>query len=152
MNTKAQQIAEKFFDESIRLGSLIWVPGQTDQYGENVKEFFEDVEEASDLTEILGFPISEETASELWNGDDDEIGEIWSKLFRAGRLGFIVKAETPWPFNFTEGGYSSGFGHYTSKWFYTEALDEAFVDRLIAWKESIVERARQKEAKSSKPI
>jgi hypothetical protein len=141
----SREIAETCFDENIRVEKIIWLAAQADQYPRDVQEFFEDAS-AEEQSELLDIKISKELADTLWHGDDDNIGEIFSRLGCKGRLGFLVKAATPIPFDFREGGgYSHcGFGRYRTKWFYTDALDPDFIKKLVAWKEEVVERERKK--------
>ena len=90
----------------------------------------------------------EEAAEERGTRLDDHLSDFMSRLYQAGKRGFLFEAATPTPQMFgADGGVTTyGFGWYQKKWFYTEALDEAFVQRLFDWKESFYEECRKKDA------
>ena len=127
-------IANTLFDESINVETIIWMSALADTLPSSAKDFFRD-ESVEDLSEIFGVEIPSD-----YDGDEEEISTF---LMRKKFYGFVVLAYTPVPVDFHEDGFTShGFGYTTGKWFYTEALDEAFAQRMVEWKESFVGKKR----------
>ncbi len=141
-------IRETAFDETIRTEAIIWLACQTDQIADDLREFFnESFDSIEQLTDVIGVELRSYETEQFEDGslDDDNIGEILIRMARKGRAGFLVQAATPFPHNFDKEStsYSTyGFGQYTTKWFYTDTLDEAFMARLVEWKEAFIEKQR----------
>lgn len=89
--------------------------------------------------------------------EEDEdlfVSTMYDHLIRDLRKeGFIVEVHCPVPQDFHEGGYSDyGFGYYIHEHFYTEALDQAFIDTVLAWKDKYIASERRKwDAKNKAP-
>ena len=131
-----KKLSELFFDKSIRVEVIVHLATMAGDYAfaEPVRDMLEDDPDA--LGALLGVDIDEDFDAE----------ELSTQLYRAGVLGFAVQAATPVPEKFygEDDGYSTcGWGHYTTKWFYTEALDEDFFGRLVEWKEAYIEDLRK---------
>lgn len=146
-------IAEECFNNNIRAEKILWLSCQADQYTDAMRKFFTEDISAEKLTAIFDGAVKFteaqiEEAADSRRNIDDHIGEFVSRLYRAGKRGFLVQAATPVPQMFSPGGCVTtyGFGMYTTQWHYTDALDEVFIAQLIAWKESYIEACRQKEA------
>lgn len=144
MNTQVSSypsLADMFFDESIRIETLIWLAAcGHDQPSDALKEFLES-QEPDYISGVCGVTYDEDTAPD----------EYTAKLARAHKMGFLVQAATPIPVKFhDDGGISShGFGYCQTAWFYTEAVDEAFAQRLLDWKASVIAKTKEKLAKES---
>lgn len=147
-------IAQLCFDYSIRLGKIIWLAGQSDTPNDDLKELLNE-EEFSTIAKLFDLPVEKVKRNLALDDDDDSersSEEFLSYLAREKKFGFLVQGETPIPTHFYEGDryHSAGFGYFTSKWFYTEALDEALIVRLCKWQEHVVADARKEAAKKPK--
>jgi len=135
------------FDESLCAEEIHWLSFQADNYTDALVDFFSETE-PSELDAIFGLTIPRDLLDSSSAREQENVGEIVSMLYRAGKRGFVVKVATPVPFAFSDDGksYSThGFGHTVSNWFYTETVDRDFVNRVLAWKEEFIARERQKE-------
>lgn len=132
-----KKIAEMCFDHSVRLESIIHLASMAVDYSfaDPAKEFFEMQPEKAE--KLLGIEIDE----------DPDWEELASKIYRAGKLGFIVQVSTPVPRDFDESGShsTSGWGFYTSEWLYTEAIDDAFFAEVEKWRDAYIEKCKQAE-------
>lgn len=130
-------VADFFFDNNIRIDQLIWLAANLDQPSGPLVDFLDSFEgEDGKLSELFGLP----------EGSLSSVAESFcTALARKKLTGFLVEAGTPTPVRFhPNGGFTSyGFGAYHSKWFYTPALDQAFLDRLTAWKKAYHEYERE---------
>ena len=140
-------IRDTLFNESIRTEQIIWLSGQTDQIADDLRRFFNESSDTTEaVSEVLGIELTPTEAENFEDGElsDDDIVDILNRMDDVGRAGFLVSAGTPVPQSFGEdGSYStSGFGFYTTKWFYTDSFDEAFMNRLVEWKEAFVEHRK----------
>lgn len=151
-----KEIASTFFDHSIRTEQVIALAFQADQYPDNLKEWWEENRPEDDGDEtvtlqqyaVLNKLFSDGAGRKVDFNDtltDADVEDFMQELYRENLLGFLVEVSTPIPTRFHVGddGYeSSGFGYCTLKWFYTEALDGAFAERLIKWQEEYIAAAR----------
>lgn len=97
--------------------------------------------------EIEGFINSEEFNEAIEDGETEQAKEI---IIDARKFGFLVQAATPCPRNFDdEGGYSFSWGNYSTRWFYTEALDAEFLQRVVRWRTDYIEQAKARAAKKT---
>lgn len=127
-------IIETLYDESIRTDKIIWIAGNCTNPGQDFQDFFE--YELDSVKELLGI-----LPRRVDHGDMEEIASL---LVRKGKTGFLVQAATPEPLSVSGDSYSFSWGCSYLKWFYTEVFDEAFVSRLVDWKNEILEEARRK--------
>lgn len=147
-----RQIAAECFDNSIRVELAFHTAFQADRYADAVEELFEDVDEAEDFNKLLhhahpGVEVLTPSETDHYLSQD-EIGEVFSRLHRHRIYGFFAKVATPIPHNIAKdksSWSSSGFGRYTTTWFFTEQFDDAFFERLKAWRDGVIDRAWQKE-------
>jgi hypothetical protein len=153
-----KEIASTFFDHSIRTEQIIALAFQADQYPDNLKELWEEELQPQDegcetvtlqQYAALNKLFSEGAGREVDFNDtltDADVDEFMQELYRENLLGFLVQASTPVPTAFHKGdGHSThGFGWCTHKWFYTEALDGAFAERLVKWQTDYIEEKRAK--------
>lgn len=140
----------KTFEEAgadIKIDSMFWLTN-TAKCGSMPDGFKYDFlgdgpERIGDVLRALGIlqHLTEEEIEE-WNAD-----YICDVIFEKNPVGFLLLAATPIPKDFTEtGGYrTSGFGHYTTKWFYAEDL-EKFASDAVDWAESVIEKYRAEAA------
>ncbi len=135
-NTHYRDLSGFFFDESIRLETIIWLAACGHDSPVSALNDFLDDEDAETIKEVLGEPYEDISESKE---------EYLTELARKNKMGFLVNAQTPVPQAFhKDGGFTSyGFGIAECKWFYTEALDEAFAARLLDWKEDVIARAKK---------
>ena len=132
-----RSIPSTLFDESIRIEKIIWLAANLDQPNRDLAEFLEE-EEPADFERLLGFVPKDQS--------DRDRSDTLEELSRRERTGFLVEAATPIPQGPIRGENSFmhlGFGCYTTRWFYTEALDEGFVADLLQWKRDYIEARRQ---------
>jgi hypothetical protein len=133
-----RDLGELFFEQSIRVEKIIWLAACSNQPPQAFEDFLEE-EDPAVVTGIFGFNP----------GGDAE--EALSALARKKKQGFLVEAATPIPVSFHKGGHiSHGFGWCQMKWFYTEAMDDAFAVRLVEWKEKVVAKAKREFNKKAK--
>lgn len=148
MTTREQQrAAHTAFEHNLRTEQIIWLACQSDQYAEDLHDFFNgEIAKIEHLEEIIGVKLIEQEreAFDDCNLSDDDISSILARMARKGRLGFLVKVATPCPNSFSDSGYShSGFGYYTTQWFYTDVLDAEFMDKLAKWQEEYIAEQRK---------
>lgn len=138
--------ATTFFESNIRQEEMIWLACQADQYTETLRDFFTDGDvSAASMSNLFGvsFTDDELESASAARRSSDAIGDFMRRLYKAGKMGFLVKVGTPIPTSFHPSGYStSGFGYYTTAWFYTDKLDRKFTNRLIAWQEEFIAKKR----------
>lgn len=141
------KVADFFFDNSIRIDQLIWLAANLDQPCEALCSFLEWYEDDDDdeIAKIFGEPKGS------LSSDPEYFG---SAIARKKLTGFLVQAGTPTPVRFhPDGGFTNyGFGNYHWKWFYTPALDQAFLTRLTVWQKAYhasVRKSLQKKAKKA---
>lgn len=138
-----KNLSQKFYDNSIRLDKIIWLASNLDRHSSDVQDAFEHDYEG--IEKALGVKAgSLEDAAEDWEG-------FGSKLAREGKVGFLVQAATPIPDYFDNGTTNLSWGWFQSKWFYTEALDENFLNKLIDWRAGVME-SEKKKMKSKKKV
>lgn len=128
------------FEESIRVDKIIWLGANTETQCDDLEELLEEKDTAV-IAALFDLPnqVAEDYA------DKYDCEGLMVKLVHARRLGFLVKAATPIPMTFHASGHSYTWGLYTTKWFYVESIDQAFIDALVKWKEDFIaaERARK---------
>lgn len=137
-----------FFDESIRLDTIIWLAACAASAPKSLTEFL-DEEDLETIERTLGLK-KEQIEDEPHSRIDSET--ILSELAHANRQGFLVRVATPIPVAFHENGFSThGFGYCRNEWFYTDDLrDAAFAQQLLDWKAGVIADERRKLAKKGK--
>ena len=136
-------IHQTFFDEDLRVEQIIWLAANLDIPCAALREMIRSDEDQR-FHVLTGVPME-------CLGDEDEDpewDEVTTTLARSKKTGFLVRASTPVP-QFIQGDGVShlSWGWRRDEWFYTEALDEAFVQALIKWKGSVHEKAKADAAK-----
>lgn len=132
--TDHPSLGHLFFDESIRIEQIIWIAACSYHPPESFEDFLSD-EDPKDVKKIFGLKRQ--------LSDDPETA--LSELARANKMGFLVEAATPIPVAFHQNSCTThGFGWCRLGWFYTEALDAAFVQRLLDWKAEVHAETRKK--------
>lgn len=133
--------AQRMFDASVRVEKMFWVAGVCAQAPDDFEEFVE--EDLADEADIIAeFPW---LAAMLEDGAKAE--DILCEFAFRKLDGLFVQLATPIPRDFIEDGkgYSFSWGYYRTKWFFCRSLDE-IVGKAIPWQESVVAKAREKQA------
>lgn len=137
MNSDA---AESLFDGDIRVEKIIWLAGILTSPNDDFEELIRD-EEVEGLAKIIGVEAAKLCSDE--DPEEVESEEILQTLCWLGKEGFLVNCSTPIPEVINESGtYQSSWGYYTSGWFYTDAVDGAFVKgKVHPWRDSLFKAA-----------
>lgn len=143
-----------FFDNNIRLDEIIWLAANLDCPSEALVEEFFDNTDADEFKKVFGklpFKVTDARLDEERESGEKYSG-ILSEFARAQKTGFLVQAATPIPVMVhDDGGVTTyGFGWITTQWFYTEALDEAFAQRVLKWKEDFYKEKKAELKKKKK--
>ncbi|EAT16086.1 hypothetical protein HTZ97_16235 [Desulfuromonas acetoxidans] len=128
------EVAERCYEESLRIGKIIYLAANPDQVNDDLAELFEDYEDT--LEEIFGKApnwVVEE------NYDKETLHE-W--LMQKEKFGFLVHFETPVRKYFSETSCSFGWGYYSMKWIYSESLEDA-IEQGISWAKQQTKEAKQ---------
>lgn len=136
-------IAERFFDENIRVDKIIWLEANASSQCDDLEDYLEE-EYAEEIAKLFGTTVSQ---VENFAADPEEF-TTW--LARSRKTGFLVKAATPVPHDIRKDSCSFSWGYTQHEWFLTDALDEAFLLKLIDWKASIKKREAAKERRKAK--
>ncbi len=130
-----QSLTRRWFDLSLRIETLIHLGTMAIDYSFSTpaEEFFED--EPEEAERLLGCVVDE---SPDWE-------ELSTFLYENGKLGFLVKLATPVPSNFSDDGsyQTNGWGHFMTKWFYTEGFDETFFETAEKWRDEFIKSRRK---------
>jgi hypothetical protein len=150
------EISRDCFDSSIRVERAFHTAFQADQYSDEVKEMLEDLDDAEKFNALLHHAhpgaVIMRAEDDPYEMDQDDIGELFSRMVRQKVNGFFAKASTPVPTDVAKdkrSWSSCGFGYYRLQWFFTERFDDAFFERLKEWQQSVVDdvwRAQHKDA------
>lgn len=135
---------QAFFDGDVRVDKIIWLAGIQANHNDDFEELLEN-EGAEKIGEIVGLDF---------NGYDDADEEtIICELCNRGIEGFFVLCVTPVKEIINANGTQRcSWGWCVGKWFYTECLDQHFVDaNVIPWVDDLtakaIEKFKAKEAK-----
>lgn len=128
-------LAQFFWEESIRIDSVIWLASNGESPSPALEDFLED-HDAGEIKRIIGFTPTSHQANNA--------KEFLTRLVREAKIGFLVEALTPVPTDFHEGGYISSWSACRCQWFYADALDWAFASRLLEFREKVVTDARKR--------
>jgi hypothetical protein len=132
-----QTICDRIIREQLAIHEIIWLPGNACYVGDQFKSLIE--EDPEDVAEALG--IGEDEFNNVVADSDNEWDVVVDYILDRGKTGFLVQASTP----VVEDGKLGGWYYTFNKWFYTEAFDDALLDRLVAWRDSaIAKRASKK--------
>ncbi len=109
--------------------------GQGDAMIDDLFELYDDDPEA--FQEALTLPSL----------DVEDKEELSWFLDRNQKNGFLVQMATPVPSNFNErGGFmTNGWGHYSTKYFYAETIEDCY-SQGAKWQKEYYEQVKQKEA------
>ena len=151
-----QSIGSQLFDADLRIGNIVWLAGlpRADCLSHAAEDLMSNLSNAkySEMRRLFGMP--KEVFDEINDEPDEEefVYKMYEYLISDLRKeGFLVEVHCPVPQIFHEYGYTSyGFGHYTTECFYTEALDQAFIDTVLAWKDRYIASERRKWAAKNK--
>ena len=129
----------KFWDNSVRFDQIIWLAANVDQPCEALTDVIVDGGITYKNFAAL-FKITEKKAKGICASM--ETFTDWQNTNRIE--GFLVYACTPVPTAFHDDGGMQhyGYGMTTGLWFYTEALDDAFLETVFAWRKEYIERKR----------
>lgn len=144
-------IPETLFDNSLRSEQIIWLASQfhNEQPCDALESLIDEEDYDTLITIYSEIGLSYDPSKE--EDDGPTVEEFLQACQAASKFGFLVQMATPIPilFHKDDGYTTNGFGMYATEWFYTEAFDEAFVNRLLAWKEAYIARIKtQHEAKT----
>lgn len=136
-------ITETLFDESLQFEAIIFLPGCSAHPTEALRDMlYMDQDEAQEALTEAGIDLNLESL----DLDDRDLDDFLATCARKRLNGFFVRVNTPFPQGFFgESGYSYSWGHTTWKWFYTPAIDDSFVERLVKWREEFVAKCRARE-------
>lgn len=148
-------LADTFFDNSLRVDSIVWLAAIGDQPCESFEDFVTSRSKSTSelAAELLGItPKQWDKLADDADDDRDTLGEIASRFARRRIEGFLVHVATPSPIEFlTDGGcVTYGFGCCTLRWFYTETLDAAFAAKAVKWKKEYYAAEKKKASKAAK--
>jgi hypothetical protein len=129
------KVSQQLFDAAIRIEKTIWILGCSAMANDELCEAIEDDEEVAAL---LGIP------EDVVAGCTDDREEMAAYLYRQKKHGFLVQAVTPIPDYIDRKSYRASWGCMRQAWFYTDALDADFVQRLVEWREDIHRDAKAK--------
>lgn len=136
--------SQRLFDANVRISKMIWLPGVTAAWSDDLREFVED--DLSDAREVhRAIPWLKKCAKESGNDLETITGEFSYKRMD----GFLVQFERPIPQEFHGSGYSFTWGYTQFCWFYFETLD-ALLDRAETWSVEVVDQARKSAKKQAK--
>lgn len=132
--------AEAFFSNTISIDRIIWLASLDERRTCPLRDALELGFE--DIFAALGISVPE-----IDEDDVQHTAEILiERVSRTDKQGFLVQACTPVPMYADSNTYS--WGHYTMRWFYTEALDWAFIQRVIEWKNAFWAKEQERLAKA----
>lgn len=119
---------EKLADTLTRLDvafeHLIWLPGVTCHACDTLRELLWDDPES--VYKALDLPCPEVDENFI----ADEVLDTFLDQIRDHRkTGFLVQVATP----IQSGPRPPSWGYYTTRWLYTERLDDTFIPALEAW-------------------
>lgn len=127
--------SEFFWDNSIRLDTVIWLSAEMANQSSSLKDFLSD-NSVEEIGKIINIPDLEQ--SDL-NPDN-----FMALTFNKGLVGFLINASTPVPREFFKTGWSYSWGRCYTQWFYTKSLDARFGSQLKAWRREIIKEAKSK--------
>lgn len=132
-------VASLLFDADLAVERIIWLPGCSARANDMIKSVLWD--DPQDIVKAIGmtFVLPD-------NDEDVDVDEFMSEVYNQGKHGFLVEVATPVAYydNPDDTSYRSSWGHYHTGWLYTEAFDEAFVEKIQKWAEECREKDRQK--------
>lgn len=138
-----QRLAGEFFDDSFRFSKIYWIAAQGDQPDDDLVELISDLLRDDEIEKVLGInPRRFEDA-------DEDGSEYMSILYDNRKTGYLVLVEMPVPRwdAIRDGGtgididldsYWQSWSYSTGQTFYTDSLDEAFIERVREWKKETV--------------
>jgi hypothetical protein len=134
------KVAEAFFDESIQIKDIIFLAALSDHSHETLTEWLEMWPQQ--MGALLGAEVPE---------DEDDFETYLSRCFCRGKMGYLVCATTPVPRDFyPSGGFSYSWGCCQFEFFYFDQWDESVVVHTLSeWRNQVIERERQKQAKAA---
>lgn len=112
-----REVANRCFDETTRIGKVVWLAAQADCICDDLEEFFDDT---FDRIEAVVGPIADNYKETL--SDSDSILE-WIGM--TGKLGFLIRFDTPIRTYISDSTFSEGWGYYATDWHYGETFEEA---------------------------
>lgn len=148
MNTPNHRaVADNLYDASIVIKKIIYIAAIHSRPIGDFENFFEDADDETIAALLEIKPKQVEKFLEESGRDMEEICNYLAR--RAKHEGFLVQAVTPFPKEFHKGGFSFSWGCYTTKWFYTEAIDSVFTLRLLDWRKAFIAKQRKEQKKKS---
>lgn len=138
-----REITEALFDNELQFETIIYLPGCSAHPSDTLRDLLDMwIEEAQEAFTEAGVKLDLE---ELVEPGDRDLDEFLSTCARKDISGFLVQVLTPTPQSFHgESGYSFSWGCMRWHWFYTPAIDGAFVERLIKWRDGYIAERRAK--------
>lgn len=130
----------KYFEDSLlRVEKIFHLASQAqgDALIDDIFELYEyDPEEFEEMLNIF--------FNHNYDMDKEELA--WC-LCRQNKKGFLVQMATPVPSNFHKSGSftTNGWGHYSTKFFYTDTLEACYLQGA-KWQKEYYEEVRKKEA------
>lgn len=136
-------IDELFYDHNLSIRGIIWIDSQSAHFCDALTELLEDDPHGAIVLLGLSAEALESEGHDLHDlTTPAAIDSIQQDIARRRTSGFLVEAEMAMPHNFAKDrkSWSVGWGYRQRSWFHTQALDRAFVERLIAWRDKIADK------------
>lgn len=137
--------AQRFFDSSVRVEKLMWIPGIAAEPSEELEDFLDqELPDASQVKEALPWL---EALYERHKDVETVLGEfVWKRV-----EGFLAMLSTPIPQQFFNLGYQCSWGYTQQRWVYAKDLDE-LTDIAEAFHAEVVAKTREKLAKKGSKV
>lgn len=142
MNTR--EMTDAFFDKSIRIEKMIWLPALGHEPPEVFTEFCDDYEPrcfTGDLPPGFKGPLEDDDLER-----NERAGIIAETVTGDATPGFLVEIGTPvreWRSN---DSYTYSWGHYNTTWLYAETLDD-LTKKAVAWADERIAASKKKTPK-----
>jgi hypothetical protein len=147
---KAFDLVLLFREAGIRAEKTIWLGAQLEE------DFPDDVKEIGDYHFNEKTPEQVRDLSTLEPPDEedleDDVDAFMYWLDANDLYGHLVQFAVPvrrWGENTTDPNsyYTSGFGYYSTEWFYTEKFDKALFLRALAWSDALAAKQWERHLK-----
>lgn len=121
-----KQLFEKFLNASVRVEVIIHLGTMCNDYAfpDSAKDAFD--EDWDGVWKALGL-------TDIPDGEDMDYEEITTWLYEHGKVGWLIQSATPVPtFTSDSNWHHHGWGYYTTKWVYAEAIEDA-MNAAFSW-------------------
>lgn len=139
-----RELCTAFFDNSVRCGAVIFIAAEPcDAISETLRGFLDDVH--GDRIDALLGPLPDWMKEQLAEVDGWQVWEddLSQHLFRTGRLGVLMRAESP-VYQYTSPSSANfSWGHYRTEWVYGDTIIDA-ARAALAWADAQAEKDKAK--------